>query len=237
MRIEQPRMRAAAGVAALHALIGYVLLRGLASGFGPDTPESLSTFDVVLPPLPPEVEEPQREAQADKEEGEAAPPNLVSDPAPVAAPEPKVVLKPDTPLPPQAGQGKDASAGAADVPGPGTGAGGVGSGTGAGGEGSGPGGGGRGRGAQRVRGGLSDSDYPDAAARVRAEGTVHIRYTVSPDGRARNCTVTRSSGHEVLDRTTCRLVERRFRYRPATDAQGRAVEDVVTTSFSWGPRS
>lgn len=84
-----------------------------------------------------------------------------------------------------------------------------------------------------VKGRLKNSDYPRAARRAGAEGTVHVRFLVNPDGGVGGCTVTRSSGHPELDSTTCRLIERRFRYRPARDVQGRPTSDVVVGEQLW----
>jgi protein TonB len=69
--------------------------------------------------------------------------------------------------------------------------------------------------------------------RARAQGTVAVRFTVRADGRVGGCAVIRSSGHAELDDVTCRLIEKRFRYRPALDASGRAVPAVQYKSFDW----
>jgi periplasmic protein TonB len=237
----QDRLRAAAAATLFHALIGYGLVTGLNLDLAAAPSATLKVFSVSdEPPPPPIVEESQPVPADSRPEGEAAPPNLHAKPTPVVAPPPLVPLQVPTPLPaaPVAlpVDGRDTSAGASDIPGPGTGSGGFGDGMGGGGRGKGPGGGGGGVPAERVRGALVDADYPDAAADVRAEGTVFIRFRVETDGRVRGCTVTRSSGNADLDETTCRLVERRFRYRPARDAQGRRVAESITTNFSWGPR-
>ncbi|WP_332810510.1 energy transducer TonB, partial [Sphingomonas sp.] len=108
-----------------------------------------------------------------------------------------------------------------------------GSGQGAGGEGAGAGGAVH---AQRRSGSLRDRDYPPAARREGAEGIVHVRFTVDTDGRAGGCTVTRSSGHAALDTTTCRLIEERFRYLPARDAEGRPVPETISLFYQWGLR-
>jgi protein TonB len=92
---------------------------------------------------------------------------------------------------------------------------------------------GLGRRARHISGGLGPDDYPPRAFNARATGVVHLRFTVTPRGRVENCIVTRSSGHRDLDTTTCRLIERRFRYRPARDGSGRPVEQSVTSSFDW----
>jgi protein TonB len=129
--------------------------------------------------------------------------------------------------------GTDATAGAATGDGPGTGAGGFGAGAGSGGRGSGTGGGAAVR-AERISGRLSgDTDYPASARRAGVEGSVSVRFVVGTDGRVGGCRVTRSSGHAELDSTTCRLIEERFRYRPARDADGRPVQETVSRTFDW----
>jgi protein TonB len=46
--------------------------------------------------------------------------------------------------------------------------------------------------------------------------------------------VIRSSGDADLDGTTCQLIERRYRYRPALDAEGRPVpEDRIWKQIWW----
>jgi periplasmic protein TonB len=62
---------------------------------------------------------------------------------------------------------------------------------------------------------------------------VLVRFSVGTDGRANGCTVMESSGHPDLDATTCRLIERRFRFEPAKDARGHAVPDVKAWQQVW----
>jgi protein TonB len=150
-------------------------------------------------------------------------------------PPPKVrlVIPPRLILPPSPGTGVGTAGDARE--GAGSGSGGTGKGTGAGtgrGSGNGTGGGFRWP-AQFLKGNISGSDYPRSARHARAEGIVYVRFLVNPKGRADGCTVTRSSGNRALDSTTCRLIERRFRYRPARDAQGQAVSDVVVGNQIW----
>ncbi|HEX9931843.1 MAG TPA: energy transducer TonB, partial [Allosphingosinicella sp.] len=131
--------------------------------------------------------------------------------------------------------------GSAPVRGPGTGSGGVGTGTGSGAGGDGPGGGGEGgygdgRGLSPPRwrrGRLRDSDYPPGLGEAGIYGRVHIRYVVETDGSVSNCTITRSSGSDMLDRTTCDLIEQRFRYDPARDRYGRPIRSNLIESYEW----
>lgn len=234
---NRDRIKAAIGVAAFHLLLGYALVTGLGFEVARQVNERLRIFDVTEPLPPPIEEEKPAPAKVDKPEGAAAPPNIVSKASPVVAPPPEVKLKVPPPViaAPTTGTGSDRSAGAADVVGPGTGAGGVGQGTGAGGQGNGTGGGGSGgTAAERVSGGIEGQrDYPRESRRAGVEGTVVVRFTVGVDGSVGGCTVIRSSANAELEATTCRLIEQRFRYRPARDAAGNPVPETVSRTFDW----
>lgn len=238
------RIRAPAAVVALIVEAGmlYALLSGLAGKVAGEVRQRFDVVSIPAQPSPtpstPETPEPVAAAGAPKDEEGAA--GRRARATRIVAPRPPVTFPSPPPVvtAPVAGSGSEATSGAAEA----------GSGPGAGGEGQGPGGGGAGgtgtgsgagagRGAQRIGGALRDADYPAAAARVRAAGTVFIRFRVGTDGRVRGCEIARSSGHAVLDERTCRLVEKRFRYRPALDAAGRPIETVETTNFTWGPRA
>jgi protein TonB len=244
--VNRDRLRSAAGVALLHALIGYVLLTGL--GYGPSAavPEALKLFNVaeVPPPPPPakparpDVEKKTRKAKPKNAEGAASPANLRNTPTEIVAPPPEIRLPVPPPIPvaPVAGQGTAMAAGAANVPGPGTGSGGVGNGLGSGRFGNGTGGGGGGGRPTRARwlsGSIGGSDYPEGPYRSRIGGIVHLRFTVAPTGRVSDCTVTRSSGSRELDAVTCRLILRRFRYRPARNAEGYPIPSTVVGEHVW----
>ena len=232
---RRERLGASAGVAALHLLLAWALIAGFTVRFALPSRSDLKLFDVVEPPPPPEEAPQPARVAADTPEGAAAPPNLKARPTPVVAPPPRLpTVNPlpaaePSPLP----AGSDPTAGNADLAGPGTGAGGSGDGTGSGGSGSGSGSGGAVR-AQRTGGAIDGrTDYPPAARRAGFEGTVRVRYTVGTDGRAGGCRVTRSSGNAEIDAATCRIIEQRFRYRPARDAGGRPVPEEVSRTFDW----
>jgi protein TonB len=225
-------------------LLGYIFITGLGFDVVREVREELKMFDVAreLPPPPAEPPPPTGEMTEKKKtpdpEGAASPANLKNTPSPIVAPPPKVRLEVPPPViaAPVAGRATAPAAGAAEVPGPGTGKGGQGTGTGSGEHGSGTGGGGGGgmaRGARWIRGGIYEADYPGAAWRAGAGGTVHIRFVVGRDGRVDDCSVTRSSGRGDLDSTTCRLIKRRFRYEPARDSQGKPVPEVVRGNHEW----
>lgn len=234
MPIEQgksrDRVKAAVAVGALHALLAYALISGLAFQVAQQASESLKVFDVTEPtppsPSPPEEPTAPEPSRASEPEGAAAPESKQA----IVVPEPEVwfAIAPTLETAP--------AEGTSDVAGPGTGSGGEGAERGSGSAGSGTGGGGRGTRAQRISGAIVDSDYPHSALRSGAAGTVSVRYTVGTDGRVRGCMVTGSSGNAELDATTCRLIERRFRYSPAKDAEGRPITETVTKQYYWTPR-
>jgi protein TonB len=220
------RAWAIAGVVAIHGLLAYALLSGLGMRVSERASDSVDLIDIVIPLPPPEPPPPPEEAS--KPKGDPSPPNLKAVPTPVVAPPPRIPAPSPIAAAPVPSTGTAPSAGASNVAGPGTGARGIGTGLGGGGSG---GGGSR---AQRIRGQLNNSDYPIGARIAGIEGVVAVRFTIRTDGRVGGCRILRSSGSAELDDTTCRLIERRFRYRPAHDAQGRPTAEVATTSFTWG---
>lgn len=81
---------------------------------------------------------------------------------------------------------------------------------------------------------ISTDDYPDASIRAEEQGSTAVSYTIGTDGRvqAGSCRVTSSSGYDRLDRRTCELVERRFRFNPAL-SNGQPVAEQRSQSFRW----
>jgi len=65
--------------------------------------------------------------------------------------------------------------------------------------------------------------YPRNAVRNREQGQVVISFEITPEGKARNCRVVRSSGHRRLDRIPCPIFEGWARFRPARGENGRPV--------------
>ena len=64
-------------------------------------------------------------------------------------------------------------------------------------------------------------------------GEVEVRFTIEATGRVTGCRVSRSSGDASLDATTCRLIEERFRFKPATNAAGEAIRSPYGWRQSW----
>ncbi len=221
----------------IHLALGYLLIYGFAfdSVRKASSVIKVSNITAEVPPLP---EPPSPKPEVNKEmkpQGTASAKNLKSKASPKEAPKPIVKLMPkkQQTTAEKADKGNDTSAGNSDQLGPGTGVGGQGTGTGAGGNGK--GGGGikiRSR-AKYISGRIKNSDYPRGASKANAGGTVIARFTISSNGRAVACRVTQSSGNTELDNITCSLIERRFRYEPARDTDGNAIEDVTGWKQDW----
>lgn len=78
-----------------------------------------------------------------------------------------------------------------------------------------------------------DEDYPLEALRYRVRGRVRYFIVINAAGRVVHCRVTRSSGWQRLDETTCRLIRERARYEPARDSAGRPMVDTVVGEVNW----
>jgi TonB family protein len=84
---------------------------------------------------------------------------------------------------------------------------------------------------------LSAKDYPKEGLAERAAGIVAFRLRIDPDGGVSDCTVTKSSGFVVLDRTTCKLLSRRARFLAARDGNNEPVAATWSSAVSWaGPQ-
>lgn len=188
----------------------------------------LATFDVTTPP-PPAPPPPDT-----KPAGAAAPPSRGATKAP-SPPKPPHPLPHPAPAQPAVDVGSETASGRGAAAGSGAGQGGQGTGTGAG-----AGGTGTGSGAVtppvHIAGALTDRDYARSGLPRGAAGTVLISFRVRSDGGVDNCRTVRSSGYAVIDRETCRLVEQRFRFRPARNAAGRPIDYTLRTDFTWRPR-
>jgi protein TonB len=80
---------------------------------------------------------------------------------------------------------------------------------------------------------VTDADYRSRWIREGLSGTARFTLAIDATGRVSSCTVTRSSGHAVLDTATCRLIERRARFEPARDDQGNRVAGSYSSAISW----
>lgn len=230
---RRPRWWVIALVALAHMLAFYGLLRAFAPAAVASVERSvLSTFNVsITAPPPPPPAEPAPDEGAAGEAGKRAVPKAVT------APTPRVRVASPIPVPRASSTGTASSSGARDS-GAGTGATGRGFGTG-----SGRGGGGQGGAAVtkpiKIAGDINsaaDFPVPPGGRQARFGTSVTVYMTVGADGRASNCRVVRPSPDREADAIVCRLAEQRFRFRPATDAQGSPVPATYGWRQEWFPR-
>lgn len=215
-----PRWPLIVAIVLFHAAVLYGLARFLA----PDITRSVE--QQVLDGLTVIVTTPDPEPVTDPEpdEGAAGAPGEDAVPQPVTAPTSRIERNPE-PRPQASSTGTATRSGAQDS-GDGTGAQGDGLGTG-----SGNGGGGQGNGvAERptVRSGTLDPrrDFPvpEGGRETRFGTSVTVVFTVTPDGRARNCSVARSSADAETTSLVCGLVIEKIRFNPARTRAGDPVE-------------
>lgn len=80
---------------------------------------------------------------------------------------------------------------------------------------------------------VTTNDYPSAALREEISGVTRFRAIVGPDGRVSDCEVIQTSGSDILDAATCRLIVRRARFNPALDEGGNPTSGYYTTNVRW----
>lgn len=219
------RAKAIAAVIAVHAALAFAILSGLNVPIVTRAVERLSTFDIREPPPPPPEPPPPPAAkpkQVKLEEGAAG---KKAEPSPIVAPKPRIPVQSPLPAAPVAGTGNATTAGAANY----------GTGTGAGGSGTGRGGGGTGGFTPaRMITKIPDREYRRLAfVSGMQRGRVGVSIRVNADGSASNCRVVQSSGSSPADALMCQLTEQYVRFRPARDAEGRAIIQDVSWYPNW----
>ncbi|WP_374419883.1 TonB family protein [Novosphingobium arvoryzae] len=219
------------GVVVLVVVLHVAALLGLIRAFAPDftaqvTRTVLSTFSVTVvtpPPAPQPSKEPEPAGAAAEAGKKAVAREVKTD-------KPKVDIA-KAPAPKAASTGSANSSGAKDA-GAGTGAGGQGSGTGSGTGGTGTGGG-LTRKVEKIAGEINSAkDYPRDTRDLRKDDYVIIAITVSAEGKPTACRIHRPSKDAQANAITCTLALQRFRFKPATDAQG----NPVASTYGWRQR-
>lgn len=218
-----PRWPLIVGIVIFHVIALYALARSLAPDFTASVErEVLDGFTVVV--TTPEDELPDPATEPEPDEGAAGAPGEEAVPQPVTAPTSQIERNPE-PRPRASSTGTATRSGAREA-GEGTGAEGEGLGTG-----SGDRGGGQGNGIAvrpSVRSGsldpLRDFPVPPGGREARFGTSVTVAFTVTTDGRARNCSVARSTADPQTTAQVCGLVMDKIRFNPARTRDGRAVE-------------
>ncbi|MFM7028026.1 MAG: energy transducer TonB [Chakrabartia sp.] len=80
-------------------------------------------------------------------------------------------------------------------------------------------------------GSISDEDYPSSSIRNEEQGTSVATYTIGSDGKVVACNASGAS--PTLDAETCKLIMRRYRFKPAKDAGGQPIEETRTQRIRW----
>ncbi len=87
--------------------------------------------------------------------------------------------------------------------------------------------------ASLMDGSISSADYPPAAIAAHQVGTVVAAYRIAPDGTVAKCDIAQASGSDALDTRSCEIILQRFRFNPARNAAGDAIEEWRTQKISW----
>lgn len=207
----------------LHLLALYGLARALAPEFTERVIERTTAFVTVTVGTYEEPEAEPTQAPPHPDEGASGEAGEQAVPREVAAP--RQPLPRPSPVPRASSTGEANRSGATEG-GEGTGAGGAGDGTGSGRRGGGQGG----AVAQgpSVRSGelneARDFPIPDGGRVVRFGKSVTVHFTVTTDGRARNCSLASSEVDAATAARVCPLVVERIRFNPAVTAEGTPVE-------------
>ncbi|WP_156347843.1 energy transducer TonB [Sphingomonas sp. Leaf231] len=208
------RLGTIAGVAAIHGLLGYVFISGMAASFMEKVTDPFTVRNIPIETPPPlSVPKPPTLDKVLPQQPTVAPPTPIVMPTmPTDVGSPVVVV----PLPPLTGtfgpgtvtvdppvlpRAASQAAGVA------------------------------------ARGNRNDwistDDYPPSALRAGEQGVVGIALRIAADGRIDSCTVTESSGHATLDQATCRLYQRRARFTPARDDGGTPIIGTFNDRVRW----
>lgn len=225
----RPRWGLIALIVLAHIAVGFGLARALAPDFTRRIIANATRTVTVFVTTPTPTAEPTPRPR----EGAAARQAKKARPRPVAAPKPKIPLPQPSLAPPVASIGTADSSGARDK----------GSGTGAHGEGQGTGSGQEGNGMGdapvtapiKIAGNIrSAADYPPppGGRQTRFGQSVIIYMRVGIHGRASDCRVVKPSNDPEADRITCELAVKRFRFKPAQDANG----NPVPSTYGWEQR-
>lgn len=215
-----------------------MLLFGLQAGRVAQATQALVAID-LLPPRPsptPSPTPPPKKSEKSAPKGDPGQRNLKNKATQIVAVKPPIVILKPPPVvvaTTPANIGNATQSGASDRAGPGQGAGGFGNGLGGGGNGGDGNGNDAETGPRRLRGRLAFEDMPEGVLDEGETARVEVRYAVEVDGSVTGCRPVRSSGYPSIDATACRLIERRYRYRPALNRAGRPVRSIVEENHTW----
>lgn len=217
-----PRWPLLTAIILFHVLALYGLSRLLAPQFTQGIEREVANVFTVTVTTPQEPETPPQ-LEAEPDEGAQGSAGKEAVPEPITAPPARIEVKPED-RPQVASTGTATDAGARDS-GDGTGNRGEGEGTGSGARGSGQGNGIAVK--PSVQSGTLDPrrDFPvpEGGRSTRYGTSVTVVFTVQPDGRARACSVARTSADPETTALVCGLVMEKIKFNPARLRNGEAV--------------
>lgn len=76
-------------------------------------------------------------------------------------------------------------------------------------------------------------NYPASALRDEIQGSVSVRVTVTVEGRAVDCSITETSGFDILDKAACQSMERYARFEPALDYNGYPITGSYSQRITY----
>ncbi|MBD2840706.1 energy transducer TonB [Erythrobacter rubeus] len=80
---------------------------------------------------------------------------------------------------------------------------------------------------------MQPSDFVCPFSGCRDEGEVEFEAIIAADGRVVSCRILQSSGSDLFDKQTCRVLIGRARFEPARDARGNKVEGSFRSTVKW----
>lgn len=80
---------------------------------------------------------------------------------------------------------------------------------------------------------VTANDYRTSWINREMVGTAGFKVQVGANGRAESCLITRSSGHDALDKATCDLISKRARFEPAKNSKGEKISGTYASSVRW----
>lgn len=80
---------------------------------------------------------------------------------------------------------------------------------------------------------VTNADYRPRWIREGLTGAARFTLNIDASGRVSGCTITRSTGHAVLDAATCQLVTKRARFDAARDGSGKPVAGSFSSTITW----
>jgi protein TonB len=80
---------------------------------------------------------------------------------------------------------------------------------------------------------ITNADYRTIWIAREMSGEAQFTLDIDARGRVTDCTITRSTGFDMLDNATCRLLSRRARFNAARDGNGDAVAGSYSSSVAW----